>query len=56
MGFGLAAFALKRKPQTTVRDPQAVGADNKLAPAKKQGSVNPAGPGLGGRCSVYQYP
>ena len=29
----------KRKPQTTVRDPQAVGADNKLAPAKKQGQL-----------------
>ena len=29
----------KRKPQTTVRDPQAPSADNKLAPAKKQGQL-----------------
>lgn len=29
----------KRKPQTTVRDPQVVGAENKLAPAKKQGQM-----------------
>lgn len=27
----------KKKPQTTVRDPHSVGADNKLAPAKQQG-------------------
>jgi transposase InsO family protein len=38
--WGLAWQPLrKRKPQTTVRDPQAVGADNKLAPAKKQGQL-----------------
>jgi transposase InsO family protein len=38
--WGLAWQPLrKRKPQTTVRDPQAVGADNKLALAKKQGQL-----------------
>jgi putative transposase len=30
----------KKKPQTTVRDPQAVGADNKLLPATKQGLID----------------
>ena len=39
--WGLAWQPLhKRKPQTTVRDPQAIGADNKLAPAKKQGLLS----------------
>ena len=38
--WGLAWPPLrKRKPQTTLRDPQAVGAENKLAPAKKQGQL-----------------
>lgn len=38
--WGLAWQPLrKRKPQTTVRDPQAVSAENKLAPAKKQGQL-----------------
>lgn len=38
--WGLAWQPLrKRKPQTTVRDPEAVGAENKLAPAKKQGKL-----------------
>ena len=38
--WGLAWQPLrKRKPQTTVRDPQAAHADNKLAPAKKQGQL-----------------
>jgi len=38
--WGLAWQPLrKKKPQTTVPDPQAVGAENKLAPAKKQGQL-----------------